>query len=818
MMKTAPQSRRAFILNCAASATVLTAAPILGGWTLDGTHAPGERGPASRTFSLNQNWLFGGRLDASAVSADFDDASFARVTLPHCVANLSWEKWGPAQWEDVWVYRRHFRLPEEHKGNRVFLHFDRAMAAVTPVLNGHALPEHRGGYLPFEYEITGLLEESNVLAVKVDSRWLPIPPAGSPKGFSACDYYLPGGITGAVELRIVPRTFISDVFAKPVNVLSSARRLEIKCTVDAATASEGVFRLEVSLWSDEGRIAVTSQGFDLVKRGEHEISLSLTDLKDISLWDIDAPHLYELVVTLFRNDKPIHDYRTRTGFREARFDVDGVFLNGRRVHLFGLNRHEIYPYTGYAMPPRVMRRDAEILKHEFNCNVVRCSHYPQSPAFLDACDELGLMVWEETPGWQYLGDAQWQELVVQNVRDMVLRDRNRPSVVIWGVRVNESRNDPALYTRTRDLTKSLDGSRPTSGSMTPDSMKTWKEQWHQDVFAFDDYHSAPDGSVGLIPPLPGVPFFYSETVGQFNYPSGHGFDNIYRRAGDPVIQQQQAIFHAQAHDRAASFPRCGGAIAWCAFEYASPMNAYNGVKCPGVADVFRIPKLGASFYRAQVDPSVRVVIEPNFYWDFDPRTPSGPGNHAAIFSNCDRLELTIDGHKHAVLHPDRGAFPHLKYAPFFVDLKVDGTARPALRIDGYLGERLVLSRSFSSDPTHDQLVLRIDDRELEGDGVDATRLTFAVTDRFGAPRPFVRGEVAFEISGPATLVGDHPFRLEDSGGVGAIWVRSVQGGSGKVVVRATHAQLGSRSVELQVLSAHKPEVSQGGFLGGVRGE
>ena len=792
-----PLSRRNFIRNCAASAATLTSAPILGGWTASGKRASAERGPATRTYSLNQNWLFGGKFNESALAANFNDASFARVSLPHCVTKLSWQKWDPTQWEDVWIYRRHFTRPAGQEGNRVFLHFDRVMAATTPVLNGHALPEHRGGYLPFHHEITGMLEDVNTLAVKVDSRWLPIPPAGNPKGVSACDYYLPGGITGPVELRIVPQTFISDVFAKPVNVLSDSRRLEVQCTIDAADVPEGKLRIEAVLSSASKKIAATSKEITLEKQGENEIALTLTGLKDVSLWDIASPHLYDVVVTLSRDGAPIHDYCTRIGFREARFDVDGFFLNGRRLHLFGLNRHEIYPYTGYAMPARVMRHDAEILKHEFNVNVVRCSHYPQSPAFLDACDELGLMVWEETPGWGYLGDDQWQELVVENVRDMVLRDRNRPSVIIWGVRVNESRNDPALYTRTRDLAKSLDGSRPTSGSMTSTSMKT-RESWRQDVFAFDDYHSAPDGSVGLTAPLPGVPFFFSETVGQFNYPRGHGFDNIYRRAGDPAIQQQQAIFHAQAHDRAASFPRCGGAIAWCAFEYASPVKPYQGVKCPGVADVFRIPKLGATFYRSQVDPKVRVVIEPNFYWDFGPHTPNGPGEHAAIFSNCDRIELLIDGRKHAVLHPDKAGYPNLKYPPFFTNLKLDGASKPTLRIHGYIGNRLALARSFSSDSAHDQLTLSLDDRELAGDGIDATRLVYTVTDSFGASRAYATGEVTFRIHGPAIIVGDNPFQLEDSGGSGAVWIKSIPGGSGPVIIHATHSQLGTKSAELRV--------------------
>ena len=128
------------------------------------------------------------------------------------------------------------------------------------------------------------------------------------------------------------------------------------------------------------------------------------------------------------------------GFRQATFQTDGFHLNGQRLEIFGLNRHQLFPYTGMAASERLQRRDAELLRNELNCNMVRCSHYPQSPYFLDACDELGLMVWEEPPGWQYIGDAAFQAIVLQNVHDMVVRDRNRPSVIVWATRLNETAN------------------------------------------------------------------------------------------------------------------------------------------------------------------------------------------------------------------------------------------------------------------------------------------------------------------------------------------------------------------------------------------
>ena len=443
-----------------------------------------------------------------------------------------------------------------------------------------------------------------------------------------------------------------------------------------------------------------------------------------------------------------------------------------------------------------MRRDAEIIRKEFNCNIVRCSHYPQSEAFLEACDELGLMVWEETPGWQYVGaDAAYQDQVVQNVGDMIRRDRNHASIVIWGVRVNESADVQPLYRRTTALAKSLDDSRPDSGSMTHTT--NWETDWHEDVFAMDDYHQSPDGTVQILEPLPGVPYMLAETVGQRTY-TVKGFGNVYRRAGDVAVQYKQAIYHAQAHDRALAYPRMCGVIAWCAFEYGSPNNSYKGVKNPGVADVFRIPKLGASFYQSQVSPAVRPVIVPNFYWDFGPTTPRGPGNDVAIFSNCDRLELFVDGKPHSTLQPDRKNYPNLKCPPFFTTLDLDGAGHPELRIDGYVAGHLALSRSFSSDPGKDQFLLKADDATIVGDGTDATRVVFQVVDKFGAPRLLAGGEVTFEITGPGVLVGDSSFSLTESGGAGAVWIKASPASSGKIVLKAAHSKLGSKSVVIQV--------------------
>jgi beta-galactosidase len=639
-------------------------------------------------------------------------------------------------------------------------------------------------------------KRENILAVAVDGRWLDAPPSGSPKGPVSVDYLMPAGITGAVELRAVPQVFLRDVFAKPVKVTDADRRVELKCSVDAAGKLPAAMRIEAALKDGEQIIARAAQE-STIDKPQQEVELTLEHLGNIALWDVLNPRLYDLEVTLFDAGRPIHAYRTRIGFRDARFEMEGFYLNGKRLQIFGLNRHEIYPYTGFAMPDRVMRRDAQMLRRQFNCNMVRCSHYPQSDAFLDACDELGLMVWEETPGWGYLGDATFKERVVRDVDEMVRRDRNHAAIIIWGVRVNESHNDPELYAKTRALAYRLDGTRQTSGTMTSGSRKTWQTEWHQDVFAFDDYHSAPDGSVGIEPPVPGFPYLITEAVGQFNY-GGEGFGRHYRRSGAADIQVQQGLLHAQAHSKAAADKRICGVIAWCAFDYASLLNAWETIKCPGVADVFRIPKLGASFYRAQADARVQPIIEPDFHWDFGEQTPAGPGKHAAIFSNCERLEVYLDAKLRGKLEPDRAGFGGIPYPPFFADLTVEGADRPELRIDGFVAGKMVLSRRYSADRSADRLWLRADDAQLMADQVDATRVTFGVEDKYGALRAYAGGDVQLKLDGPGELIGDDTFKMEDCGGAAAVWVRAAAGRTGIIRVEARHSSLGAKTVQIRV--------------------
>jgi len=745
----------------------------------------------TRTYDFNQGWLFGGGYVGGSADPGYDDSGFAEVTLPHTVTPLSWGNWDAASWQGVWIYRKHFRLPAR-RGARALVEFDGVLVNATVLLNGTPLGAHQGGYLPWSTELTGhLAAGDNVLAVIVDSRWLPVPPTGAPGGPAAIDYLQPGGIYRDVTLRVVPEVFLSDVFARPADVLGPGRTVQVQATIDAAAVPRGPVRVTAELRDGSRVLAAGGVRVTIARPGRAVARLRLTRIGDVTLWSPRTPKLYTVRVTVAPAGRPAHTVEVRTGFREAVFRPDGFYLNGERLKLFGLNRHQLFPYTGMAGAARLQRRDAEILARELNCNMVRCSHYPQSRHFLDACDELGLMVWQEPPGWQYVGDAAWQDLVVQNVHDMVIRDRSRPSVIVWATRLDETANYRGLYARTRHLAGQLDGSRQTTGAMGTYSTVGWA----QDVFGYDDYQSR-HGQAELEPPLPGLPYLVSEAVG------AEDGAPTYRWIDPGAVLAEQALLHAQVHDIARSDPGYAGLLGWAGFDYASLNGGdriWAGLKTPGVMDTFRVPKPGAAFYRSQLDPRVRPVILPVFFWDFGPGSPpDGPGAHAMIATNCDRLEIYLSGRHVATSTPDTAGFAHLAHPPVFADLTVDGSGLPELRIDGYLGQRWVASARMSADPARDRLALTADDRSIQADGSDATRLTFRALDAYGNQRPHVTGDVSLSLTGPATLIGDNPFGFGAYGGVGGAFVRSRPGRAGLVRVTARHPALGQATVRITV--------------------
>ncbi len=744
----------------------------------------------TKTYDFNQGWRFGGVYSGGSQDPGFPDHRFRLVTLPHTVVPLSWGNWNPAAWEQVWIYRKHFSSDTLLLG-RTFIDFDGVMTDATVYLNGTQVAQHQGGYLPFSAELTDdLLPGANVLAVVVNARWLDAPPDGGQGGPGSIDYLQPGGIYRDVTLRVVPDTYISDVWAKPQNVLSARPDVEVQATVDAAVNPPGKLQLTVELLEGK-RVLATRTSRLHMHRGTKATTLRLTGLSGIRLWSPEQPQLYTVRVTLSGPEISSQTVNTTIGFREAVFQVDGFYLNGERLQIFGLNRHQLYPYTGMAASARLEARDAELIKNELGCNMVRCSHYPQSPHFLDACDENGLMVWEEPPGWQYIGDPNFDRGFLQNVSDMVVRDRNRPSVIVWGTRLDETGGYPTLYGEARQLAYDLDGTRQTTGAIDVHTTQAWAE----DVFAYDDYHTDGNGNAILEPPIPGVPYLVSEAVGAIDGPP------LYRWIDTSVTLATQARLHAQVQQIARSNPAYTGLIAWCAVDYASLVGGdrvYDNLRWPGVLDSFRVPKPGAAFYRSQHSPAEGAVILPAFYWDFGAGSPAtGPGPNTMLATNCEELAIYVGGVLLTTATPDTQAYGSLAYPPVIVDLTVtNGSSLPDLVVYGYINGTLAATLQMSSNPAGDHLAIDLEDTSIAADGSDATRVTFRALDAYGNQRPYVTGGVSLSLTGPADLIAQNPFDFAGYGGVGGAIIRSLAGRTGRATITATHATLGRASAQL----------------------
>ena len=730
-------------------------------------------------YPMNRNWRFSAKRFENDTAPGFDDSGFERVTIPHTNLRLPWHSFDEKSYQFVSIYRRHFRMPRETEGRYVFVDFEGAMTASAVWLNGQRIGEYRGGYTPFSFELTPHVEwnDKNMLAVELDSRERSdIPPFGH-----QIDYLTFGGIYREVSLRVVSPVYLENVFARPTGVLTASPAVAVACYVVSHEASKPL-ALEVELRDGDRVLAQEESTLKPQTSTEpREQVVTLQRLGPVRRWELDDPFLYKVVVRLKDGDLILDQDTRRIGFREAQFTEHGFELNGRPLKLRGLDHHQTFPFVGQAMPARIQRRDAEILKKELKCNIVRTSHYPQSKHFLDACDELGLLVFEEIPGWQHIGDSGWQDLTVDNVRRMIRRDWNHPSIILWGVRVNESRDDHDLYTRTNELAHSLDPSRPTGG------VRYFQEsEFLEDVFTMNDF--------GFPLKPPNHPrYLNTEFVGH-TYPT---------KPYDPVERLAEHIRrHARVHNQLASNPAYAGGLGWCAFDYNTHADFGSGDRIcyHGVSDIFRLPKPAGEFYRSQCDPAEEIVLEPSFQWSAMDDWSSAL-EKAVVCSNCDHLKFYVEGSLIAEANPDRDNFGHLPHPPFQV--KLNNQPWGELQIEGYVAGKKVVEKRFSAMGVDRDFLVAADDTSLKADGADTTRVSFKVADQFGNLRRYSTGAIGFSIQGPAYLIGENPFSLV--GGCGAVWVRAKEQ-AGTVTLSATHQVLGTKTVELTITAAAQEQV------------
>lgn len=716
---------------------------------------------------FNDGWLF----SSERVGLDAPDAQFEPVSLPHSNKTFPHHNFDNSDYQFISTYRKRFTPVIPAEEHLAFLQFEGVMLACTVFLNGELAGEHFGGFGPFGLNVTSLLQPGeNILTVYVDSRErTDIPPYGH-----LVDYLTFGGIYRDVHLAFFSPTYIENVFVRPGHILTAPHLgadVRLNCAVSGLTLSADLIDLE-------GNQLASTRG---AVNGE-TAHLDFESLPPVQLWSLETPVLYTLQMSLLRDEQVIDRTSARFGFREAEFRGDGGFyLNGQRVKLMGLNRHQTYPYIGAAAPARLQRLDAEVLKGELGCNIVRTSHYPQSPHFLDRCDELGLLVFEEMAGWQHIGDQQWQERSLNDLSAMIERDRNHPSIILWGVRINESGDNDAFYTLTNQLAHKLDPSRQTGG------VRCFRESsFLEDVFTYNDFSNTVREPNQL-------PYLITEF-------GGHMFPTKSWDHEERLIDH--ALLHARIQDAQLGNDQIAGAIGWCAFDYNTHIEfgAGDRVCYHGVMDMFRLPKWAACFYKSQQDPTKGIVLQAATHWTMGDRSGGG-NNPLTVFSNCEEVEVMIGEIRVGRYKPDREAYPHLAHPPFTIrgldQYSAWGQKRfYDLHLIGYMAGTLVAEQWIASNQVPERLELSTDTAELAADGADMTRLIVRITDRFGNPLPYSTSVVTFELAGEADLVGENPFPL--IGGQAALFIRA-RCQPGEVSVRARAADLPPAALTLKMI-------------------
>ena len=608
---------------------------------------------------LNDDWLFTEQFEDSLVAPEYPENTLQPVRLPHTCKETPFHYFDESLYQMVSGYRRHLLIPKDWQGKRILLTFEGAAHDSTVFCNGKKVGEHHCGYTAFTVDLTdnALYGQDNLLCVRLDSREnLNVPPFGY-----VIDYMTYGGIYRDVRLEVKEKVSLSDIFVHTaIDFRSSPVTAQITSEITLTESDENVtirqyYMPKSTAAAQESWRLLCEQTVSTDVSCDKEFSLTATITSPL-LWDTEEANLYILKTQLYQDNTLLDETETTFGIREAVFKKDGFYLNGRKLRIRGLNRHQSFPYVGYAMPKSMQRLDADLLKKELGLNAVRTSHYPQSHYFLERCDELGLLVFTEFPGWQHIGDDSWKAQAVANAEDMIRQYRNHPSIILWGIRINESPDDDAFYEKTNAVAHKLDPSRPTGGVR---AMK--KSHLLEDVYTYNDFLH--DGEMPGCDPKKKVtsdmekPYLISEYNGHM-YPT-KAFDNEERRS-------EHAIRHANVLDAVAGQPDIAGSFGWCMFDYNTHKDFGSGDRIcyHGVMDMFRNPKLAANIYACEQEQTP--VLEITSSMDIGEHPGCNRGN-IYILSNADSVKMYKNDRFIKEYLPEMSPYKHLKHGPILID-------------------------------------------------------------------------------------------------------------------------------------------------------
>ncbi len=590
-----------------------------------------------KTVPINDGWLFAEGFTRRCLEPDYEFADFFPVSLPHNAKRRE-DGYFDRTESAVYTYAYLLSLDEKYNGSRLELVFDGVSSYAEVYINGTFVTSHKGD-TPFTVDATAPLKAGfqNMIVVKVDSRLKKDAPLTT--GLGPVPSY--GGIHRRVWLNVSDGVEISDVFIKTGAVSDGACEIEAFVTLGDFYPET---QLCLSIEDDAGREVGSLPAKAVLSR---EVALKGV-VRGIKAWSVDSPSVYKAVATL-KYEETIMDFHTVSfGFRTVAFKRDGFYLNGEKIKLIGLNRIDSFPLVGRAATEALQRYDARRIK-QLGCNVVR-THGLAEKSFVDECDRIGLLVVSGISGDGYIGGSAWKEALVRTVEDTVKRDRNSPSVIAWGVRVNNSPDCDELYFKTSKAARDNDPTRPALGTRN-----FMGSRLYEDVFAYNDYNDGKGLSSLKKTCRLFVPYFVAEHTGRA-FPTKR-FDTEYRR-------NEQAQRHLRAINDAFKMKTVCGCAGMAFADFLSVYGSENNVAYYGVTDGWRIDKTAAYAYKT--------LAEEKFLQPSSTLSSDEFGGTLSFYTNCDSVKLYRDDALVGEYFPNGKKYKYLPHPPIEADDLIGG--------------------------------------------------------------------------------------------------------------------------------------------------
>ncbi len=767
-------------------------------------------------YSFNDGWRFMLGDVADGGSMDLDDSSWQVVCAPHSVQLEPADASGGRNYQGVCWYRKHFTVPSDLSGKNIIVYFEAVMGKQEVYVNGQKVKDNYCGYLPI---IINLSEQGVkagdkcLIAVKADNSDDKNYPPG--KKQTQLDFAYHGGMYRDVWLIGRSPVHITDpneaervagggIFVHYGKITEQEAEVFVEVEVEGGEGANVIGRVSpsplptpprgegvVTLKITSSQKAISSPSGDkrgALSSGDNKGALSSGDkrgalkiftlrgvIKRPHLWSPEDPYLYRLEIEVRQGKNVVDGGALNIGIRKAEFrGKDGFWLNGKPYHqLVGGNRHQDFAYVGNALPNSQQWRDAKRLK-DAGMTIIRAAHYPQDPAFMDACDELGLFIIVPTPGWQYWNkDPKWGEMVHQNTREIIRRDRNHPSVLMWEPILNETRYPKDFALEALRITQEefpYPGRPVAAADMNSEGVKE-----NYDVL----YDWADNIGKGT---LDTDKCIFTREWGE--YVDDWYAHNALNRAARGWGEQAMLSAALSLSDTYGMMYRGQrqfiGGCQWHPFDHQRGYHpdAYLG----GIYDAFRQKKYAFEMFRSQRDDDPMVFIAHEM-------TQYSP-NDVVVFSNCDSVRLTaMEGWKVQtlpVVHTPDGT-PHAPvvfkgFWDFWQARECSYTQRSwqkvSLVAEGIKDGRVVCSEKKMPSRRSTKIRLYADEmgRQLTADGSDFIVVVAEVTDDNGNVRRNAREYITFSVEGEGSIIDDGRIMANP---------RLVEWGSAPVLVRST---------------------------------